>query len=100
MSALPRKRTFTLSLWPLGRQLVDQLGPLAFDHGPHFIRDMIDVFNIDHVLVEAFQVCGHHDLATDDARLIDTAFFGHPPAPIIVGYSLVFPILPFGPIPR
>jgi hypothetical protein len=35
------------------RQLVRQLGPLAFDHGTHFIRDMVDVLDIEHVLVEA-----------------------------------------------
>src|SRR5262249_4044738 len=38
------------NLW---RQLVRQFWPFAFDHGPHLVRDMVDAFNIEHVLVEA-----------------------------------------------
>jgi hypothetical protein len=35
-----------------GRQLVRELWPLAFDHGLHFIRDMLDAFDIEHVFYE------------------------------------------------
>jgi hypothetical protein len=45
-----------------------QLGPFAFDHSAHFIRDMVDVLYIEHVLVEAFYVGRHHDLAADETR--------------------------------
>ena len=44
-----------------------QLGPFAFDHSAHFIRDMVDVLYIEHVLVEALQVRRQHDLAADQA---------------------------------
>ena len=37
----------------LRRQLVLQLEPLAFDHGPHFIRDVVDVLDFEHGLMEA-----------------------------------------------
>jgi hypothetical protein len=37
----------------LRRQLVRRFWPLAFDHGPYFIRDMVDALDIEHVLVEA-----------------------------------------------
>ena len=37
-----------------GRQLVRQLGPLAFDHGARFIRDVVDALDFEHVLVETF----------------------------------------------
>jgi hypothetical protein len=52
---------------------VRQLGPLAFDYGSHFIRDVVDAFDLQHVLVEALQVCGHHDLAADDVRIVGAA---------------------------
>jgi hypothetical protein len=32
---------------------VNQLGPLAFDHRAHLIRDVVDVLDIEHVFVEA-----------------------------------------------
>jgi hypothetical protein len=32
---------------------VRQLRPLGFHHGPHFIRDFVDVFKIEHVLMKA-----------------------------------------------
>src|SRR5262249_51531620 len=40
------------------RQLVCKLWPLAFNHGPHFIRDMVDVFDLQHVFVEALKSAG------------------------------------------
>ena len=50
-----------------------QLGPFAFDHSAHFIRNMVDVLYIEHVLVEALQVRRQHDLAADQAGLIERA---------------------------
>jgi hypothetical protein len=35
------------------RKLVYQLGPLAFDHRAHLIRDVVDVLDIEQVVVEA-----------------------------------------------
>ena len=35
------------------RQLVYQLGLLAFNNGPHFIRDMVDALDLQHVFVES-----------------------------------------------
>jgi hypothetical protein len=35
------------------------------------------VFNIEHVFMKALYIGWHHDLAADDAGLIDAAFFGH-----------------------
>jgi hypothetical protein len=32
---------------------VRQLRPLAFHHHAHFVGDVVDTFNIEHVLVEA-----------------------------------------------
>jgi hypothetical protein len=37
----------------LPRQLVRQLRPLAFDHGAHFIRDVVDVLDLQRVFVES-----------------------------------------------
>ena len=54
-----------------------QLGPFAFDHSAHFIRIMVDVLYIEHVLVEALQVRRQHDLAADQAGLIDAPLSGH-----------------------
>jgi hypothetical protein len=54
-----------------------QLGPFAFDHSAHFIRDMVDVLYIEHVLVEALQVRRQHDLSADQAGLIDAPLSGH-----------------------
>jgi len=34
------------------RQLVGQLWSLAFDHGSHFIRDMLDALDIEHLFYE------------------------------------------------
>jgi hypothetical protein len=56
---------------------VCKLGPLAFDHGPHFIRDMVDVLDLQHVLRQPFQIRRHHHLVADDAGLIGTALFDH-----------------------
>ena len=36
------------------RQLVYQLGLLAFNNGPHFIRDMVDVLDFEHVFMQPF----------------------------------------------
>ena len=35
-----------------------QLGPFVFDHSAHFIRDMVDVLYIEHVLVRRFRSAG------------------------------------------
>src|SRR5262249_60517539 len=35
------------------RQLVHQFRPFAFDHRSHFIRNVVDVLDIEHVLVKA-----------------------------------------------
>src|SRR5215831_17782123 len=45
-----------LTLRSLRRQLVRQLRPLAFDNGSHFIRDVVDELELQHVLVEALEV--------------------------------------------
>ena len=45
-----------LALRLFRRQLVDQLGPLAFDHGSHFIRGMADTFYFEHVFMQPSQV--------------------------------------------
>jgi len=47
-------QTVRSALWLLRRQLVRQLWPFAFHDGPHFVRDMIDVLDIEHVLVQPF----------------------------------------------
>ena len=54
-----------------------QLGPLAFNHRPHFIRDVVDVLDIEHLFMEASQIGRHHDLAANYAGLIDAGLFGH-----------------------
>src|SRR6516165_6560604 len=63
-----------------------QLGPFAFDHSAHFIRIMVDVLYIEHVLVEALQVRRQHDLAADQAGLIDS--------PVIAAYCRLTPRWP------
>src|SRR5215813_158337 len=59
-----RRRLLWSTLRLFRRQLVRQLRPLVFDHGPHFIRDVVDVFDFEQVLMEAPQVGRRHDLAT------------------------------------
>jgi len=58
---------------------VRQLGPLAFDNRAHFVGDLIDALDLAHVFVEPFKIGLQHDLAADDAGLIDSALFGHWP---------------------
>jgi len=65
------------TLRSLRRQLVRQLRPLAFEHGPHFIRDMVDVLDVQHVFVESLQIGWHHHLVADNAELIDAPFLAH-----------------------
>src|SRR5215467_9794079 len=65
-----RRRLLWSTLRLFRRQLVRQLRPLVFDHGPHFIRDVVDVFDFEQVLMEAPQVGRRHDLATDNARRV------------------------------
>jgi hypothetical protein len=38
---------------------------------------VVDALDLQHVLVQPFQVCGHHNLAADNAGLIGAALFGH-----------------------
>src|SRR5262249_2591261 len=47
-------RLGTASFQPLRlrRQLVCQFWPLAFDHGSHLVRDVVDVLDIEHVFVK------------------------------------------------
>jgi hypothetical protein len=61
----------------LRRQLVNDLRSLAFHHGPHFVRDMVDAFDIEHVLVQPFQVRRRHYSIADDAGLIHAGLFSH-----------------------
>jgi hypothetical protein len=49
---------------------VREFRPLGFDHGPHFVGDMINMLDIEHVFVQPPQIRRHHDLATDDARRV------------------------------
>ena len=41
---------FNSASWCLRRQLVRQLGPLAFNHASHFVRDVVDMLDIEHVV--------------------------------------------------
>src|SRR6266403_3515803 len=61
----------------LWRQLVGQLWPLAFHHRPHFIGDGVHALDIEHVLMQPFQVGRHHHLAADKTGFVDAAFFSH-----------------------
>src|SRR5262249_12359955 len=60
----------------LRRQLVRQLGPQLLDYCPHFIGDVVNPLDIEHVLVEALQARRQHDLAADQAGLIDAPLSG------------------------
>jgi hypothetical protein len=53
---------------------VRKLRPFAFDHRSHFIGDMVDMLDFEHVLVQPSQGSGHHDLAADNAGLIGRRF--------------------------
>jgi hypothetical protein len=41
--------------------------------GPHFVRDGVHALDFEHVLVQPLEIGLHHDLAADDAGLIDAA---------------------------
>jgi hypothetical protein len=51
----------------------DRGSDLAFHHGPHFVRDGVHALDFEHVLVQPLEIGLHHDLAADDAGLIDAA---------------------------
>jgi hypothetical protein len=51
---------------------VRQLWPLAFNNSSHFIRDVVDVLDLQACICAAVS-----DLAADDAGLIDAALLGH-----------------------
>jgi hypothetical protein len=38
---------------------------------------MVDGLDLQHVLVQTFQVDRHHDLAADNARLVDARLLDH-----------------------
>src|SRR5262249_59819643 len=40
--------------------LVHQLRPQVFEHCPHFIRDMVDALDLQHVLVQAFYLAAEN----------------------------------------
>lgn len=63
------------ALWCPWRQLVRQLWPLILDHGAHFIGDVVDAFDFEHVPVQPFQVRRHHHPAADKAGLIGAFHF-------------------------
>src|SRR5262245_4455413 len=53
-------------------QLVRELRPLTFHDRSHLIRHDGDLLNLEHVLVQSPQVRRGHNLATDDARQVET----------------------------
>src|SRR5258708_37354971 len=49
-------------------QLVYQLGPLAFNNGLHFLRDMVGALDIDHLLMECLWIRRHPHSVAAPAR--------------------------------
>jgi hypothetical protein len=41
------------------------LGPFAFDDRAHFIRNVVDALDFEHVLTQPLEIGLHHDLVAD-----------------------------------